>query len=243
MPDGKSGGARQEFQFYGRRKGRPLRKGRRSLYETLLPRLLVALPKHAPLDPASLFDSRPRAVWLEIGFGGGEHFAAQAAANPEIGCIGCEVFESGIASALSHIAAGALRNVRIFPDDARELLGVLAPQSLDRVFLLFPDPWPKRRHAGRRFVNRASLDRLAELMRDDAELRIASDDPTYIEWALRHATAHPAFRWTARAPGDWLERPADAVETRYEHKAREAGRSPMFFRFRRLPRDASSDSM
>jgi tRNA (guanine-N7-)-methyltransferase len=236
MADRKGGGARQEFQFYGRRKGRPLRKGRRSLYETLLPQLMVELPDDAPLDPASLFDPRPGAVWLEIGFGGGEHFAAQAAANPGIGCIGCEVFESGIASALGHIAAGDLRNVRIFPDDARELLRVLAPQSLDRVFLLFPDPWPKRRHAGRRFVNRANLDRLAELMRDDAELRIASDDPTYIEWALRNVTAHPAFRWMAEAPADWLERPADAIETRYEHKAREAGRVPMFFRFRRLPR-------
>jgi tRNA (guanine-N7-)-methyltransferase len=239
MPDRNSGGARQEFQFYGRRKGRPLRKGRRSLYETLLPRLLVELPGNAALDPATLFEPRLRAVWLEIGFGGGEHFAAQAAAHPDIGCIGCEVFESGIASALSHIAARDLRNVRIFPDDARDLLAALAPESLDRVFLLFPDPWPKRRHAARRFVNRGNLDRLAILMRDDAELRIASDDPTYIEWALRHATEHPAFRWLAQAPSDWLDRPLDAVETRYEHKAREAKRVPMFFRFRRLQRSSA----
>jgi len=101
------------------------------------------------------------------------------------------------------------------------------------VFLLFPDPWPKRRHAQRRFVNRGNLDRLAELIVPGGELRIASDDPTYVEWTLRHAPIHPAFQWLAESPGDWLERPADAIETRYETKAREAGRVPHFFRFRR----------
>jgi tRNA (guanine-N7-)-methyltransferase len=226
-------GQRQAFQFYGRRKGRRLREGRRSLYETLLPKLTVALPRSGEaLDPRALFDA-PREVWLEIGFGGGEHLAAQAAVHPDIGFIGCEVFDAGIASALGHIARADLKNVRLHPEDARALLAVLAPRSLGRVFLLFPDPWPKRRHEQRRFIGKANLDRLAELMRDGAELRIASDDPTYQEWVLRHVPVHPAFRWQAQSPSDWLERPADAVETRYEKKARVAGRTPMFFRFLR----------
>jgi tRNA (guanine-N7-)-methyltransferase len=113
------------------------------------------------------------------------------------------------------------------------LLAKLQPQSLDRVFLLFPDPWPKRRHAQRRFVNRGNLDRLAALIVSGGELRIASDDPTYVEWTLQHVPVHPAFQWLAQAPSDWRDRPEDAIETRYEKKAREAGRMPHFFRFRR----------
>jgi tRNA (guanine-N7-)-methyltransferase len=226
---------RQAFQFYGRRKGRPLRKGRQSLFDELLPRITVPLSAAPPLDPASLFTPRKRAVWLEIGFGGGEHLAHQAATNPEIGFIGCEVFESGIASGLSHIAERSLENVRLHPEDARTLLAALKPQSLERVFLLFPDPWPKRRHAQRRFVNRGNLDRLAALMQDDGELRIFSDDPTYIEWTLQHVPVHPAFQWLAESPSDWQERPIDAIETRYEKKAREAGRVPHFFRFKKNP--------
>jgi tRNA (guanine-N7-)-methyltransferase len=222
---------RQAFQFYGRRKGRPLRRGRLALFEGLLPRLTVPLGGAAALDPAALFEPRPAQVWLEIGFGGGEHLAHQAATHPEIGFIGCEVFESGIASALSHIAEGDLKNVRLHPEDARQLLAALAPRCLDRVFLLFPDPWPKRRHAQRRFVSKGNLDRLAELLVPGGELRIASDDPTYIAWTLQYVPVHPAFRWTAQSPADWLERPSDAIETRYEKKAREAGRRPMFFGF------------
>jgi tRNA (guanine-N7-)-methyltransferase len=223
---------RQAFQFYGRRKGRPLRKGRQSLFDELLPRITVPLGARSALDSATLFAPAKRAIWLEIGFGGGEHLAHQAANHPDIGIIGCEVFESGIASGLSHIAEGNLENVRIHPEDARTLLVALQPRSLDRVFLLFPDPWPKRRHAQRRFIP-GNLDRLAELLKDGGEFRIASDDPIYIEWTLQHVPIHPAFHWLAQSPADWLERPADAIETRYEKKAREAGRVPHFFRFRR----------
>jgi tRNA (guanine-N7-)-methyltransferase len=224
---------RQAFQFYGRRKGRPLRKGRQSLFDERLPRITIPLNEGPALDPATLFTPKKRAVWLEIGFGGGEHLAHQAADHPEVGFLGCEVFESGIASALSHIGERKLENVRIHPEDARLLLAALRPQSLDRVFLLFPDPWPKRRHAQRRFVNRGNLDRLAELIVEGGELRIASDDPTYIEWTLQHVPVHPAFQWQAQSPADWQQRPADAIETRYEKKAREAGRVPHFFKFTR----------
>src|SRR5262245_9221860 len=132
---------RQAFQFYGRRKGRPLRKGRQSLFDELLPRITIPLGEAGALDPALLFAPKKRAVWLEIGFGGGEHLAHQAANHPDIGFLGCEVFEAGIASGLSHIAERNLENVRLHPEDARELLTALKPRSLDRVFLLFPDPW------------------------------------------------------------------------------------------------------
>ena len=127
--------------------------------------------------------------------------------------------------------AGGLANIRIFPDDARVLLDVLAPGSLGRVFILFPDPWPKQRHHKRRLVSTATLDRLAILMRPGAELRLATDDRDYLAWMLEHATAHPAFEWLAHRPVDWRERPADWPSTRYEEKARDAGRTPAFLRF------------
>jgi tRNA (guanine-N7-)-methyltransferase len=225
---------RQAFQFYGRRKGRPLRKGRQFLFDELLPRVTIPLLPGTALDPATLFEPRKHAIWLEIGFGGGEHLAHQAEEHPGVGFLGCEVFEAGIASCLSHIAERKLDNVRLHPEDARVLLAALQPRSLDRVFLLFPDPWPKRRTAKRRFVSPENLDRLAELIVPGGELRIASDDPTYIEWTLQHVPVHAGFQWVAQSPVDWQDRPTDSIETRYEKKARDAARVPHFFRFARL---------
>ena len=191
----------------------------------------MALPAEGErLDLQQLFGAVPSALWLEIGFGAGEHLAAQAAAHPDIAFIGAEVFVNGVASLLDHLRRQAIANVRIFADDARLLLPALPAASLERVFLLFPDPWPKQRHAARRFVCRDTLDRLALLMRPGAELRIASDDPGLIEWTLRQALAHPAFAWPR---GDWRSRPSDWVATRYETKALAAGRRPAYFRFRR----------
>lgn len=223
-------------KFYGRRKGRQLRQGQQALIDALLPRLAISLPKTGRIDPATLFAKAPREIWLEIGFGGGEHLAQQAKANPEIGFIGCEVFENGIASMLAHVRDEDLTNVRLHPEDARDLLAVLPPKSIDRLFLLFPDPWPKKRHADRRFINQVNLDLLAGLLADGAEFRVGSDDPGYIAWALAHVTSHPAFQWLAQSPADWSRRPADWPETRYELKALKAGRKPAYFRFRRRPR-------
>ena len=220
-------------RIYSRRRGRPLRPGQLRLHQTVLPRLAVTLPGTGTLDPAALFATRPAAVWLEIGFGAGEHLAAQAASHPEIGFIGSEVFENGVARLTAEIARTGIGNIRIFPDDARALLDALMPQSLDRVFILFPDPWPKARHHKRRLVSTATLDRLAVLMRQGAELRLATDDRAYLAWMLEHATAHPDFAWLARGPADWRERPADWPPTRYEAKARAAGRLPAFLRFAR----------
>ena len=223
----------EDRRFYGRRKGRPLRKGQQHLIDALLPKLAIELPASGKLDLQALFPHKPDQVWLEIGFGGGEHLAEQARTHPDVGLIGCEVFLNGIATLLTQVSSLGLANVRVYPEDARDLLDVLADGSLDRVFLLFPDPWPKRRHAERRFIQPDNLDLLARLMKPAAELRVASDDPVYIGWALAHLVPHPAFAWTAQGPGDWRERTADWPGTRYESKALREGRRPVFLRFTR----------
>jgi len=222
--------------LYGRRRARPLRSGQRRLKEELLPRLAISLPEHGRLDPRSLFPAPVRHVWLEIGFGAGEHLAEQAERHPEIGFIGGEVFEDGVVRLLGEVARRRLRNVRLFTDDARLLLAALPPASLGRVFILFPDPWPKRRHHKRRLVAPATLDLLAAAMADGAELRLATDDRDYLAWMLEHTIAHPDFVWLARRPSDWRERPDDWPATRYEAKARAAERIPAFLRFLRRPR-------
>lgn len=209
-----------------------------------MPRLAVALPACGLLDPQTLFAPASRAaaptgaarpIWLEIGFGGGEHLAAQAAQHPEVGFLGCEVFDNGIAKLVGEIDRRHLANIRLFADDARLLLTRLPPGSLARVFILFPDPWPKRRHWKRRLIAPAILDRLAVIMAAGAELRLATDDPGYLVWILQHLTAHPDFLWLARRPADWRERPADWPPTRYEEKARAEGRAPVFLRVIRRP--------
>jgi tRNA (guanine-N7-)-methyltransferase len=228
--------ANQRPQLYGRRRGRPLRAGQHERRTTLLPRLSFELPESGRLDPAGLFAASVREVWLEIGFGGGEHLAELAERHPEIGFIGCEVFENGIVKLLGEIERRRLANIRLYPDDARPLLATLPPRSIGRVFVLFPDPWPKARHHKRRLIVPATLDRLADIMTDGAELRLATDDPSYLTWMLERATAHPEFSWMARGPTDWRQRPIDWPATRYEEKARRAGRVPAFLRFERRPR-------
>jgi tRNA (guanine-N7-)-methyltransferase len=198
--------------------------------------MAINLPPSGRLDITALFGNARPTIWLEIGFGGGEHLAQLAEQHPQIGFIGCEVFENGIVKLLAQIERRQLVNIRIFTDDARLIIAALSPASVDRVFILFPDPWPKRRQHKRRIVSRETLDGLAEIMIDDAELRLATDDADYFCWILEHMTAHPAFEWLARRPGHWRERPPDWPPTRYEAKARAAGRSPAFLRVRRRPR-------
>lgn len=228
-------------RLYGRRKGRKLRAAQQERVDRLMPQLSIPAPAEGTrFEPFALFRRPVDAVWLEIGFGGGEHLAAQAAEHPRIGLIGCEVFETGIATLLREVETRRLDNVRIWPEDARRLLSHLPAASLGRIFLLFPDPWPKVRHAPRRFVCRENLDVLARAMRDEAELRIASDDQGYVAWSLMQLAWHPDFAWTARRPRDWQARPAGAAdtwpETRYEAKALAAGRKPAYLRFQRRKR-------
>ena len=226
----------RRHQVFGRRRGRALRPGQKALINELLPRLAINVPASGHLDIAAFFGNARPSIWLEIGFGGGEHLAQMAEQHPQIGFIGCEVFENGIVKLLAQIERRRLDNIRIFADDARSIMAALPPASVDRVFILFPDPWPKRRQHKRRIVSRATLDGLAQIMTDDAELRVATDDADYLCWILEHVTAHPAFEWLARRPGDWRERPRDWPPTRYEAKARAAGRSPDFLRVRRRSR-------
>ncbi len=224
-------------RVYGRSKGRPLRPNLSSLLETRLPALQLALPPAgAPLDPATLFAAPRRATWLEIGFGGGEHLAWQAAQNPDVGLIGAEVYLNGVATAIRALAEGATHNVRLHHGDARALLDCLPERSLERVFILFPDPWPKARHHKRRMVQDWSLARIAALLVDGGELRLATDDEPYLAWMLRHVAARPEFHWLADCADDWRHRPPDWPPTRYEQKAIQQGRKPTFLRYRRLAR-------
>lgn len=220
--------------LYGRRRGKKLRAGQQSLLDTLLPRLALTLPAEPDkIDLARLFGGRVPSdgVWLEVGFGAGEHLVWQAEQHPGVGLIGCEPYLNGVAKCLAHVERTGVTNVRLLTDDARLLMAALPDRSLSRAFVLFPDPWPKTRHHKRRFVQRATLDRLAELMIPGAELRLATDDPSYLPWMVEQACTHPAFEWLAERPADWRGRPADWPATRYEKK--ELAGTPTFLRLRR----------
>jgi tRNA (guanine-N7-)-methyltransferase len=227
----------RRIRSYGRRRGRKLRPARQAALDSGLASVsLDALPADGTLDPRGLFAPAPKAAWLEIGFGGGEHLAWQAAANPDVGILGAEPFVNGVASLLAQVGRQGLRNVRVWPDDAGALLAALAEGSIDRAFLLFPDPWPKARHHKRRIVNPANLDALARILADDAEFRVATDDEAYLGWILTHILGHRAFAWIVRDPSDWRRRPVDWPATRYEEKAGRSGRKPYFLSFRRRAR-------
>ena len=229
---------RADRGFFGRRHGRRLRPGRQALIDDLLPELAVHVDPGidvAKLFPAFKNTGSPQA-WLEIGFGGGEHLADLAQANPEILFIGCERFVNGIASLLAHIQSRGLTNIRIADADARDLLSALAPASISRLFLLFPDPWPKTRHHKRRFVGADTLDGLARVLRDGAEVRFASDHSGYCAWSLRRFLDHKDFAWVAETASDWRQRPDDWPQTRYETTAAAKGLEISYFTFVRLAR-------
>ena len=219
-------------QLYGRRKGPRLRAYPASLVENLLPQLRVDLNDSAVRQPERLFDRPVNEVWLEIGFGGGEHLAWQARNNPDVGIIGCEPFINGVAKLLTAVEAEGLTNVRIFDGDARELLAALSDECLTRVFLLYPDPWPKRRHNKRRFINHSTLSHIYRTVQPGSVLRVASDIPDYIRWTLFEVRRHGGFDWCASSSGDWRHRPDDWPQTRYETKAIREGRAPCYLEFR-----------
>jgi tRNA (guanine-N7-)-methyltransferase len=228
---------------FGRRQGRPLTDHHASLVENLLPRISVELPreqgviKEAALVPQSLFgkgDKPAKDIWLEIGYGGGEHLAGQAEKNPNVGLIGGEFFTQGVAKLLALIEERDLSNIRLYKGDARELLACLHDASLSRVFVLYPDPWPKKRHARRRFISPWSVDEFARLVKPGGEVRVASDIPIYIRWTLEHFSRNEAFEWMAQGPQDWREPYDDWVSTRYEAKALREGRRPTYLTFKRV---------
>ena len=219
-------------RLYGRSSSHKLRKGQAELVETLLPR--IAVPPEGEITAERLFgDDRP--LHLEIGFGGGEHLAHRADLLPDHGFIGCEPFLNGVAQALSHIRDERLANVRIHMGDAFDVIRRLPDRSLMMVYLLHPDPWPKARHAKRRMMNDGPLELIAAKMKPSGEFRVATDDPTYLNWALMIMQRHARqFEWQVKETGEWLRYPSGWLETRYAAKARRLGRVPHQFRYRRL---------
>jgi len=227
-----AGGARP-LRTYGRRKGKRLTARKTRLVRDLLPQLRLDLSKPAPKDCGALFEKSVSDVWLEIGFGGGEHLLWQARANSGIGMIGCEPFLNGVASLLGGIDDHAIETIRIHDGDARDVLAWLPEASVFRVFILFPDPWPKKRQAKRRLVTPELVRSLARVLKPGGEFRFASDDMNYAREALITISRDEAFTWTARRADDWRTRPADWPETRYERKALSEGRKPAYLTFRR----------
>jgi len=226
-----SGEPTHELRSFGRRRGRTFTARQAALLADVLPGVALNLSEAPPVSVPSLFSKPVEKVWLEIGFGGAEHLLWQAKHHPGVGLIGCEVFEDGVVKALSGIKADGLDNVRIYGDDARDLLRWLPPASLERVFILFPDPWPKKRHVKRRLVSPALLTLLARAMGPGGELRIATDIGDYARTMLLALSRHPEFVWMAKGPQDWRVRPEDWPETRYEAKAKAVPRRCYYFRF------------
>jgi tRNA (guanine-N7-)-methyltransferase len=226
-------GARRAGAFFGRRKGKKMRQGQAGLVDTLLPRLRID-PKPGLPDPAGLFPGEVDEIWLEIGFGGGEHLAAQARAHPRAGIIGCEPFVNGMAKLLSVIDEDELANVRLYDGDALAVIEALPDGCLSRVYLLYPDPWPKRRHNKRRFVSDTMLERLARVMKPGGRFHFASDIDHYVGWTLRRIQRAASFRWTAMGADDWRQPFPGWPGTRYEAKALAEGRTPSYITAERL---------
>jgi tRNA (guanine-N7-)-methyltransferase len=222
--------------FYGRRHGKKLRLGQAALLGRLAELAPPGIgwednPARRPLDLARLYPGKE--IWLEVGFGGGEHMLAQAEANPAVQIIGAEPFINGVAKLLAAIERSGVRNVAVTDHDARDVLDVLPAGSVARVFLLYPDPWPKARHHKRRFVNPPQLNQLARVMLSGAELRVATDIGDYVRHTLAQTARDARFRWTANGVADWREPWADWPGTRYEAKALREGRRPHYLTFRR----------
>ena len=219
-------------RLYGRSSGKKLRLGQAALLETLLPK--VAVPEDGPVTALSLFgDDRP--LHFEVGFGSGEHLAHRADLLPDHGFIGAEPFVNGVATALTHVRDGALGNVRLHMGDALEVLARVPDGAVTMLYLLHPDPWPKARHAKRRMVNDGPVGLFADKVKVGGELRIATDHPVYLEWALMvMARFAGQFEWLAERPSDFLEPVGGWIETRYGAKSRREGRRPYYLRYRRV---------
>jgi tRNA (guanine-N7-)-methyltransferase len=240
-----------ERQFFGRRKGPALSPRQQDVMVRGYARYGIDLPEKSSaassskasdpgdqgavaLDLPALFPAGIKSFGLEIGFGKGEHLAHQARTRPEMGLIGCEPFLNGMAACLDVLLRDDITNVRVYMDDARAMIDALPDAGLDIVYLLHPDPWHKKRHAKRRFVNPDNLDALARVLKPGGELRIVTDDPVYRQWTAIRMTERTDFRWMAEKPADWRTPPADWIDTRYALKAEREGRFDCFFRYQKL---------
>jgi tRNA (guanine-N7-)-methyltransferase len=225
---------REDLRSYGRRRARAPSARQQALWRDLLPRVAIPSDPPALADLPGLFPAPVRDVWLEVGFGGGEHLVWQAKAHSDVGLLGCEPFEDGVIKLLSAIGGEGLTNIRVWAGDARPLLRLLPPARIGRVLILFPDPWPKKRHHKRRLVSATTLVEIARILRPGGELRIATDVGEYAAAMLDAALRNRQLCWTAQGPQDWRVRPPDWPRTRYEAKAAAAGRRCYFFRFARV---------
>ncbi len=220
--------------FYGRTRGKTLKQSQRGYLSEDLARLSPGRvewddnPSREPLDLETLFEGRE--VWLEIGFGGGEHMVHQAVQNPDVGIIGAEPFINGVAMLLGKIRKAGVENLRVHPGDVRDLFDVLPKASVSKAFLLYPDPWPKARHHRRRFVTEEHLVPLAAVLKPGAEFRVATDIPDYVRQTLEEVPRYE-FSWTAETARDWREPWSDWISTRYEQKALREGRVPHYLTF------------
>jgi tRNA (guanine-N7-)-methyltransferase len=231
------GGARKSRSteaFFGRRKGKALRPNQERLIHGSLDALRLDLGAPAPGDLASLFPVPVKAIRLESGFGGGEHLIHRAATHPDTGFIGVEPFVNSMAKLLARIEALGLKNIRLYDDDAVQALDWLLEGSIDHIDLLYPDPWPKKKHWKRRFVSDVNLRRFHRVLRQGGLFCFASDIDTYVNWTLQHVDRHGGFEWTARNASDWLTAFKDWPGTRYEAKARREGRSSAYLTFRKV---------
>ena len=231
---------RRQSSFFGRRKGHRLRSHQAAVVERLLPQLALDLATSAPVHLAQLFETRVSDVNLEIGFGGGEHLLAEACAHPDAGFIGCEPYLNGLAKILARLAAEPLGNIRLFAGDAAELLDWVPAGSLARIDLIHPDPWPKRRHWKRRFVQARTIAAMARALRAGGEFRFVSDVADYAAWTLQQFSRSSEFYWTAERADDWRLPWPGFTHTRYGRKAEREGRSATFLIFRRQPRTDTS---
>ena len=227
---------RPHRNFYGRRKGKHLKASQEGYLDQDLAALSPGLvewdvnPDRTPLDLQALFGGRP--VWLEIGFGGGGHMVHQAAQNPDVGIIGCEPYINGVAMLLGKIRKAKVDNLAVYPGDVRDMFDVLPEASIDRAFLLYPDPWPKSRHHRRRFVTPEHLAPLVRVLKPGAIFRVATDIPDYVRQTLEQVPGH-GFEWLAEGPSDWRVAWDDWISTRYEKKALREGRVPHYLTFRK----------
>lgn len=222
----------QQRYVWGRRQSRPLKDSQRQALDELWPQVSLELPSNALINPSDLFTIPLDDLWLEIGFGGGEHLAAQAALNSTIGFVGCEPFVNGVASLMVQIQEQTLTNIRVVKDDARLLVARLPDQSVGRIFVLFPDPWPKKRHNKRRIIQKEMVSSFAKLLKSRGLLVMATDDPAYAEWMQRVMAEQSAFEMILEGRENVYERPQDWPVTRYEKKGIAQGRTPVYLVYR-----------
>lgn len=235
-------------KFFGRRKGRIVRKAKAFLLAEMLPQIKIE-EENGFMPSERIFGESKKEVCLEIGFGDGQHLFGQASRHPENGYVGVEVFQNGVANLLTLISGikegdnlpetidasvFSVRNIRVFDDDVRLLFSRIPDAYFDKVFLLFPDPWPKKKHAGRRFVNPENLVEIARVLKKGGLFRVATDHPVYKRHVLRTMSQCPDFVWTAKCSDDWRNEPADWVKTKYQQKAIREGRRPVFFDYQRV---------